>query len=99
MSVVVTKRTAPRVIIDRPETAKVIVSKRASSGIIVDQNSIETTVGLLIRRGGADINKLESIRNVNALDLQDGYALIYDTTTDKWVAAPNEPNNLDRGNY
>ena len=99
MSIAVTKKTAPRVVIDRPATAKISISKRTSSGIVVDQNTIETSADIIIRRGDSDIRKIQDIKNVNANDLQDGYALLYDTTTEKWVASPNEPDNLDGGYY
>jgi hypothetical protein len=32
--------------------------------------------------------KLQSLTDVNTSDLQDGYTIIYDTTTNKWVAQP-----------
>jgi hypothetical protein len=32
--------------------------------------------------------KLQSLADVNTSDLQDGYTIIYDTTTSKWVAQP-----------
>ena len=32
--------------------------------------------------------KLQSLSDVNTSDLQDGYTLVYDTTTNKWVAQP-----------
>ena len=99
MSIAVTKKTAPRVVIDRPATAKISISKRTSSGIVVDQNTIETSADIIVRRGDSDIRKIQDIKNVNANDLQDGYALLYDTTTEKWVASPNEPDNLDGGYY
>ena len=99
MSIAVTRRTAPRVVIDRPATAKISISKRTSSGIVVDQNTIETSADIIVRRGDSDIRKIQDIKNVNANDLQDGYALLYDTTTEKWVASPNEPDNLDGGYY
>jgi len=43
--------------------------------------------------GSITVNKstggtLQSLSNVNTTDLQDGYTLIYDTTTSKWVAQP-----------
>ena len=99
MSIAVTRRTAPRVVIDRPATAKISISKRTSSGIVVDQNTIETSADIIIRRGDSDIRKIEDIKNVNANDLEDGYALLYDTTTQKWVSSPNEPDKLDGGYY
>ncbi len=43
--------------------------------------------------GSITVNKstggtLQSLSNVVTTDLQDGYTLIYDTTTNKWVAQP-----------
>ena len=43
--------------------------------------------------GSITINKstggtLQSLSNVDSTDLQDGYTLIYDTATNKWVAQP-----------
>jgi hypothetical protein len=43
--------------------------------------------------GSITVNKstggtLQSLSNVNTTDLQDGYTLIYDTTTSKWVSQP-----------
>ena len=43
--------------------------------------------------GSITINKstggtLQSLSNVVTTDLQDGYTLIYDTSTSKWVAQP-----------
>ena len=32
--------------------------------------------------------KLQSLADVNTTDLQDGYTIIYDTTTNKWVSQP-----------
>ena len=43
--------------------------------------------------GSITVNKstggtLQSLSNVVTTDLQDGYTLIYDTSTSKWVAQP-----------
>ena len=43
--------------------------------------------------GSITVNKstggtLQSLSNVVTTDLQDGYTLIYDTATNKWVAQP-----------
>ena len=99
MSIVVTNRKLPKVVIDRPSTAKIVISKKTSTGVVIDQNTIETQVGVIVRDGVGTLNKIEDIKNVNALNLQDKFALIYDDTTEKWVAAPNEPDNLDGGYY
>lgn len=99
MSITVSKKNAPRVVIENPVSAKIVVSKRTSSGIIVDQNTIETSADVIVRRGIGSIKKVEDISNVNANNLEDGYALIYDTTTEKWISSPNTPDNVDGGYY
>lgn len=99
MSITVSKKSAPRVAIENPATAKVVISKRTSSGLIVDQNTTETSAEVIVRRGVGSIRKVQDIENVNSNDLQDGYALLYDTTTEKWIASPNAPDNVDGGYY
>ena len=63
----------------------VTVRKNTSTGISVAQGA-----GAV---GSITVNKstggtLQSLSNVVTTDLQDGYTLIYDTTTSKWVAQP-----------
>ena len=63
----------------------VIVSKNNNTGISV---ALGATAA-----GSITINKstggtLQSLSNVVTTDLQDGYTLIYDTSTSKWVAQP-----------
>ena len=63
----------------------VIVSKNNNTGISVAQGAAAA--------GSITINKstggtLQSLSNVVTTDLQDGYTLIYDTSTSKWVAQP-----------
>ena len=63
----------------------VTVSKNTNTGISVAQGSAAV--------GSITINKstggtLQSLSNVVTTDLQDGYTLIYDTATNKWVAQP-----------
>ena len=48
--------------------------------------------------------KLQSLADVNTTDLQDGYTIIYDTTTNKWVSQPIsagavEITGVDGGTY
>jgi hypothetical protein len=57
----------------------------ATNNIAISQGSRST--------GSITVNKstggtLQSLSNVVTTDLQDGYTLIYDTTTNKWVAQP-----------
>ena len=55
-------------------------------------NSISVTQGASAT-GSITVNKstggtLQSLSNVVTADLQDGYSLIYDIDTNKWVAQP-----------
>ena len=63
----------------------VTVSTNSNIGISVAQGSAGA--------GSITINKstggtLQSLSNVVTTDLQDGYTLIYDIDTNKWVAQP-----------
>ena len=63
----------------------VIVSKNNNTGISVALGAAAA--------GSITINKstggtLQSLSNVVTTDLQDGYTLIYDIDTNKWVAQP-----------
>jgi hypothetical protein len=63
----------------------ITVRKNTNTGISVAQGA-----GAI---GSITVNKstggtLQSLSNVVTTDLQDGYTLIYDTTTSKWVAQP-----------
>ena len=63
----------------------VTVRKNTNTGISVAQGAGSV--------GSRTVNKstggtLQSLSNVVTTDLQDGYTLIYDTTTSKWVAQP-----------
>jgi hypothetical protein len=63
----------------------ITVRKNTNTGISVAQGAGAT--------GSITVNKstggtLQSLSNVVTTDLQDGYTLIYDTTTSKWVAQP-----------
>ena len=63
----------------------VIVSKNNNTGISVALGASAA--------GSITVNKstggtLQSLSNFVTTDLQDGYTLIYDTSTSKWVAQP-----------
>ena len=63
----------------------VTVRKNTNTGISVAQGA-----GAV---GSITVNKstggrLQSLSDVVTTDLQDGYTLVYDTTTNKWVAQP-----------
>ncbi len=76
----------------------VIVRPVSNSGVSVSQGA-GTTASITINKstGGT----LQSLSNVNTTDLQDGYTLIYDTTTNKWIAQSiaTSVGTLDGGTY
>lgn len=51
--------------------------------VVVNQGA-QTSSSVVVKRGG-DIT-LQSLKNVNTTDLQDGYTLVYDSGTGKWVS-------------
>ena len=76
----------------------VIVSKNNNTGISVALGASAA--------GSITVNKstggtLQSLSNVVTTDLQDGYTLIYDTSTSKWVAQPVSAGvaSVDGGTY
>lgn len=68
--------------------------------IVVNQGA-QTSSSVVVKRGG-DIT-LQSLKNVNTTDLQDGYTLVYDSGTGKWVSQPISEfftvNSVDGGTY
>ena len=76
----------------------VTVSKNNNTGISVALGASAA--------GSITVNKstggtLQSLSNVVTTDLQDGYTLIYDTSTSKWVAQPVSAGvaSVDGGTY
>ena len=61
------------------------VTVRTTNNIAVTQGSRATGSITVNKSTGG---KLQSLTDVNTTDLQDGYTIIYDTTTNKWVAQP-----------
>jgi hypothetical protein len=57
----------------------------ATNNISVNQGS-RATASITVNKSTG--GKLQSLADVNTSDLQDGYTIIYDTTTSKWVAQP-----------
>lgn len=67
--------------------------------ISVSQGS-QSVGSVVVKR--ADNLTLEGLTNVVSTDLQDGYTLVYDSITDKWVAQPVEAGAIvavDGGTY
>jgi hypothetical protein len=61
------------------------VTVRTNNNISVNQGSRATGSITVNKSTGG---KLQSLADVNTTDLQDGYTIIYDTTTNKWVSQP-----------
>ena len=68
--------------------------------VVVNQGA-QTSSSVVVKRGG-DIT-LQSLKNVNTTDLQDGYTLVYDSVTGKWVSQSISEavtiNTVDGGTY
>jgi hypothetical protein len=63
----------------------VVVSSSSSSRVTLSpSNSSSTAITVKKSTGGT----LQSLSNVDSSSLEDGYTLIYDSETSKWVAAP-----------
>jgi len=63
----------------------VTVKTSTSSSISVTQGAGATGSITVNKSTGG---KLQSLADVNTTDVQDGYTIIYDTDTNKWVAQP-----------
>ena len=61
----------------------VTVRTSTSSGISVTQGAGATGSITVNKSTGG---KLQSLADVNTTNLEDGYTIIYDTTTNKWVS-------------
>jgi hypothetical protein len=79
----------------------VTVKTSTNRGITVAQGAGATGSITVTKSTGG---KLQSLVDVNTTDLQDGYTIIYDTTTNKWVSQPISAGavsvtNVDGGTY
>lgn len=76
----------------------ITVTPRSGSSVSVSSN--QSTASLTIKKTAG--SSLQSLNNVVTTDLDDGYTLIYDADTDKWVAQPltlSAVGVLDGGTY
>jgi hypothetical protein len=53
--------------------------------IVVNQGT-QNQAGIVVRKNTGDAITLNSLKNVDTTDLQDGYTLVYDTVTNKWIS-------------
>lgn len=63
----------------------VVVRPRGSSTIAVNQGA-QSSAAVIVKR--ADNLNIDNLQDVVTTDLQDGYTLVYNVTTDKWVSQP-----------
>lgn len=63
----------------------IVVRPRSGSTIAVNQGA-QSSAAVVVKR--ADNLGIENLIDVVTSDLQDGYTLLYDVTTDKWVSQP-----------
>lgn len=77
----------------------ITVSTSRSNSISVAQGS--SAEGTITVKKPGDMT-LQSLKNVVTTDLQDGYTLVYDVDTNKWIAQPltgTAVDNVDGGTY
>lgn len=70
----------------------VTVNTPKSQSVSVSQGA-QAEGSITVKRPG-DMT-LQSLKNVVTTDLQDGYTLIYDTETNKWVSQPLSVGTID----
>ena len=63
----------------------VVVSSSSSSRVTLTPSNLSSTAITVKKSTGGTI---QSLSNVDSSNLEDGYTLIYDSETNKWVAAP-----------
>jgi hypothetical protein len=75
--------TTVRVVTPSPSTASVAISAPNNSSLTVNQGGT-SPAGVIVRKstGGT----LTSLGDVNTSSVQDGFTLVYDSDTNKWVA-------------
>lgn len=77
----------------------VIIRSNPATNISVTQGS--QTTGAVVVKTGADLT-VQGLKNVVSTDLQDGYTLVYDSTTNKWVTQQIDSGQIasvDGGTY
>ena len=79
----------------------VVVRTTPTNSISVSQG-VQGTSSVVVKKGG-DLT-LQGLSNVVSTDLQDGYTLVYDTTTNKWISQQvtvglGDVGNIDGGTY
>lgn len=76
----------------------VVVNSSSSSRVTLSPSNLGSTAFIVKKSTGGT---LQSLSNVDSSNLEDGYTIIYDSETNKWVAAPISAGvaSLDGGSY
>ena len=76
-----------------------IVARTTSAGKISVTQGSQSSGAIVVKKAGA--LTIESLQNVNSTNLQDGYTLVYDSDTDKWITQQFDAaiGNVDGGTY
>lgn len=64
------------------------------------RTSAAPRINTSVKKVALDLVNLEQLNNIDSTNLSDGYTLIYDAATDKWVAqAVTGVTNIDGGTF
>jgi uncharacterized membrane protein len=80
----------------------VVVRRNVSNRIIVNNQGTQDSASVVVKKSTGESITLNSLKNVDTTDLQDGYTLVYDNDTNKWVSQYinlTNVGNLDGGTY
>ena len=77
----------------------VLVKTQSNGSSIAVQQGNQSAAAVVIKKGG-DIT-VQGLSNVVSTDLQNGYTLVFDSTTQKWVTQSLDfaANKVDGGTY
>jgi len=75
-----------------------------SNRVVVVNQGTQNPASIVVRKNTGENITLNSLKNVNTTDLQDGYTLVYDSVTNKWVSQQIQSEsvniiNIDGGTY
>lgn len=76
------------------------VVKNSQQGSIKISQGSQAQGSVVVKKSGA--LTVQSLSNVDTTNLQDGYTLVYDSTTNLWIAQPVEAGSIsqvDGGTY
>lgn len=80
--------------------SNVVRTRAASPSAIQVTQGAQTTGAIVVKKGG-DLT-VQGLSNVVSTDLQDGYTLVYDSVTKKWITQQIEAGaiaSVDGGTY